>query len=95
MKKELKHRENSWAKVKWEMVGPINKIRTLQGRLVCCPTCHFCFSCFELFLSLGKGRNALCFCHLVVEEENIMRFQSALYTYWFDLKSYIVSRNLS
>ncbi|CAM6082832.1 unnamed protein product [Calypogeia fissa] len=34
MKNELKHRENSWAKVKWEMVGPINKIRTLQGRLI-------------------------------------------------------------
>lgn len=34
MKNELKHRENSWAKVKWEMVGPINSIRTLQGRLI-------------------------------------------------------------
>lgn len=32
MKNELKHRESSWAKVKWEMVGPINKIRTLQDR---------------------------------------------------------------
>jgi hypothetical protein len=35
MKKELKHRETSWAQVHWELVGPIKKIRTLQGRLVC------------------------------------------------------------
>jgi hypothetical protein len=34
MKKELKHRETSWAQVHWELVGPIKKIRTLQGRLV-------------------------------------------------------------
>lgn len=34
MKKELKHREQAWASVKWELVGPIKRIRTLQGRLI-------------------------------------------------------------
>ncbi|KAL2636137.1 hypothetical protein R1flu_007616 [Riccia fluitans] len=35
MKNELKHRENStWAKVDWEMVGPVTKLRTVQGRLI-------------------------------------------------------------
>ncbi|BBN04008.1 large subunit ribosomal protein L45 [Marchantia polymorpha subsp. ruderalis] len=35
MKNELKHREGStWAKVDWEMVGPISKMRTVQGRLI-------------------------------------------------------------
>jgi hypothetical protein len=35
MKKELKHiREQAWARVHWELVGPLKTIRTLQGRLV-------------------------------------------------------------
>jgi len=34
MKKELKHREQAWARVQWELVGPLKSIRTLQGRLV-------------------------------------------------------------
>lgn len=34
MKKELKHRELAWARVHWELVGPLKSIRTLQGRLI-------------------------------------------------------------
>lgn len=34
MKKELKHREQAWARVQWELVGPLKTIRTLQGRLI-------------------------------------------------------------
>ncbi|KAG0554154.1 hypothetical protein KC19_12G067500 [Ceratodon purpureus] len=34
MKKELKHREQAWARVHWELVGPLKSIRTLQGRLI-------------------------------------------------------------
>ncbi|KAJ7522701.1 hypothetical protein O6H91_18G023300 [Diphasiastrum complanatum] len=34
MKNELKHREASWPRVEWELVGHVKKIRTLQARMI-------------------------------------------------------------
>lgn len=34
LKNEIKHRETVWARVHWELIMPMVKIRTLRARLV-------------------------------------------------------------
>jgi hypothetical protein len=60
MKNELKQREAVWARVHWEVVGPI-KIQTLQGRMVSISTILYKRQindeniCTDNISSCGKG----------------------------------------